>query len=66
MGVQGMNIKDCKHEKYEYTDGMIGTSEPPYDSGDFWWTVSCKMCGEEIAEGDFYSIPDWVKDLSNE
>lgn len=49
----------CEHKKQEYVDGMYGTAEPPYDGTDFWWSIRCEDCGEELALGDGYDkIPE--------
>lgn len=50
-------MSDCKHEHTTYADGMISIAEPPYDGTDFWWSITCEDCGNEIAEGDGYSKP---------
>lgn len=56
---------NCEHKNLDYADGMVNSAEPPYDGTDFWWSVICEDCDAEIAEGDGYSQPEWVKELAS-
>jgi len=58
------STEECAHLEKSYTDGMYPTAEAPYDEGDFWWSVDCKNCGEELAHGDCWNMPQWVKELT--